>query len=197
MPKYYDYNGRDTVESTKSIDLAFLNKRKVLKGHFNQNIKWSINENPTGNIDLEINTIDENPYIRLNYKVKKSYETEWRPINYKTNLISVPCYFGGERWFYECGLSKDGKYCGRRSRILYQIDDYFGCRKCANLSYESCNKSTQNKKSLYRLLNYEFASEEYYTKNVKRMYYKGRPTKKYKRYLKLQKKGFPLNNVDN
>ncbi len=41
------------------------------------------------------------------------------------------------------GLSRHGVYCGRRVGVLYRAPwaDYYGCRHCYNLSYESRNES--------------------------------------------------------
>jgi hypothetical protein len=59
------------------------------------------------------------------------------------DLETTPCNFGGKRWWFRCplvrGESPDGTPCGRRCFKLYEPPgaDYFGCRECYDLTYES------------------------------------------------------------
>jgi len=131
-------------------------------------------------------THGEIPYINFIYKVKQNYEPveKYRDINYKFSLESVPCYFGGKRWFFICGLYKNGKYCGRRVAILYIAGDYFGCRYCANLSYESCNENKSTKYAFLNIISKSWKADEYLA-TLKRRIYRGSLTKKFRRYLKM------------
>lgn len=179
---------RDTTEGTKRIDMVKLNSKGILGGRSYSKVTWSINGEPNGNIDLEINTIDtasESPYVEFTYKTRSYWEEEWKDMNYRFKLVSIPCNFGGKRWFFVCGLYRNGIYCGRRARILYSVGNWFGCRHCADLSYESCNRSKTYRQFPLRYISKSFEADEYYDKYVKREYYNGRPTRKYKRYLKL------------
>jgi len=58
-------------------------------------------------------------------------------------LTQTPCRYGGWRWWFVCPAVKDGIYCGDRVGKLYipPAGEYFGCRKCYDLTYESCQKS--------------------------------------------------------
>ena len=51
--------------------------------------------------------------------------------------------FGGVRWWFSCPRMLDGEECGRRVGKLYRPpeDRYFACRRCLDLTYESCQKS--------------------------------------------------------
>lgn len=185
MARYFYPNARSTTEGAKRIELSWLLKHNYLDGYRGGNISWSRNGSPSGNIDLKIN-ISNNPRVEFSYKIKKREEETWTAMDYSFQMEKVPCYYGGFKWFFVCGLYKDGIYCGRRARVLYEAGNYFGCRKCANLSYESCNESRRFRGGAWRILSQEWRADEYYEKNVKKRFYNGKPTKKYARFLKIK-----------
>jgi len=51
--------------------------------------------------------------------------------------------FGGERWWFTCPLTVGGRPCRRRVGKLYLPPGglYFGCRRCYDLTYTSCQES--------------------------------------------------------
>ncbi|MCX6753004.1 MAG: hypothetical protein NTW62_01495 [Candidatus Nomurabacteria bacterium] len=176
---------RYTVEQSKRIELSWLKSKNFLEGYRSGNIKWSMNENPTGNINIVVDTFSEDPNIKLTYKIRKQREENWTDINFSLKMESLPCRFGGKKWFFICGLFKNNKYCGQRVRILYEAGNYFGCRKCANLSYESCNISGLAKQ-FGRIVS--FPEIEKIREKAKRTHYNGKLTKKYLRYLRIEEK---------
>lgn len=180
------YGRRDTTEGSKRVELSWLRKKNYLTGYSGGNINWSVYGEPTGNVNIQVDTSSDNPNIKFAYKVRKHGEEEWRDIDFSFRMESIPCRFGGRRWFFVCGLYKNNQYCGRRVRILYQTGDYFGCRKCADLTYESCNEGKRTRYGIWKAFTNESKAEEYYLKNVKRHFYRGKPTKKYKRYLEIE-----------
>lgn len=60
-------------------------------------------------------------------------------------MDSTPTQFGGKRWWFICPLAVNGKACDRRVRKLYVPSGakYFGCRKCHDLTYQSCQEAHQ------------------------------------------------------
>jgi hypothetical protein len=185
MPRYYYSGARDTTEQAKRIELSWLRKHNYLGGFGRGNLSWSRNGNQTGNINIYVDTYSENPNIKLTYKARKHGEEEWIDIDFSFRMESIPCRFGGKKWFFICGLYKNNQFCGRRARILYMAGNYFGCRKCANLSYESCNVSGAEKQfgKIISIPEIEEMREQ-----VKRTHYRGKPTKKYLRYLKMDER---------
>lgn len=183
MARYYYSGARDTVEGAKRIELSWLKKNNYLVGLYGGKMTWSRNGNPTGNIDIRVDTYSDNPNIKLTYKIRKHGEELWTDIDYSLKMESLPCRYGGKKWFFICGLYKNNQYCGRRVRVLYQTGNYFGCRHCANLSYDSCNAS-----GIYKQFG-KFVSLpdlERMESEIKRTHYKGKPTKRYLRYLKAE-----------
>ena len=148
----YDYPGaRNIVERSERIDLTQL-KRGVYFNGFSEILSWSTAYGEkTGAIRIEINTRSENPNIRLSYRTKGYEEQTWKDMDYSFKMQSLNCKFGGKKWFFICGLYKNGLCCGRRVRILYQVGKYYGCRKCANLSYASCNANKLFRKGYYKI----------------------------------------------
>src|SRR3989344_5712789 len=179
----YSYSGRGTVEAAKRIELPWLRKQGYFPkggGEVSGSIRWSWNGEPSGDITVRVNTESTPPYLQMVYRVKdnRTSDDEWQSRDYKFNLEKTPCRFGGHKWFVRCQLSKNSVYCGRRARVLYLVNGYFGCRHCADLTYQSCRDNG-------------FVSipdvDEVEAK-VKRMYYAGKPTKQYKRFLRISER---------
>lgn len=179
---------RYTTTDVKSISIFNLNKQLGLsEGVYfgKRTLTWSINGEQIGNINYIMSTQQNDSYFHLMYKTKGSWEdgSEYRSIDYKVPLEALKCNFGGNRWYFRCSLYRNGKYCNKRVGILYQVNDYFGCRKCADLTYESCNENKQ-----FRFLSKIFADERRSDElrgKIDRTHYAGKPTKKYKRFLEL------------
>ncbi len=178
MPRYYYPEARDTVESTKSLSIFWLNQKNIIPGNdssISGRINWSINGNKTGDIRYEINiSFKENSFIRLHYQIK-SLDMDY---DYKIFLVHLPCNLGGFRWYFKC------INCNRTAGVIYLDSGYFVCRICANLSYESCNENKRFRSWPYSVISRDFKADKAYEK-VKTKFYRGNPTKKYKRYLKL------------
>lgn len=181
MARYYYDGARDTVESTKSLSIFWLKENGYLgKDSYRYGgIKWSINGSPTGNINFSVNTYEEDRHIQLDYRARSGWETEWTDMDYKINLIKTPCFFGGFRWWFQC------IHCSRRVGVVYSSSNYFVCRYCANLSYDSCNENKRFRYGIFRIFTDEVKAEKLY-KKIKTKFYRGKPTRKYKRYLELQ-----------
>ena len=73
--------------------------------------------------------------------------------DYWIDLEMTPCNFGGQRWWFLCPLTRNGRPCRRRCGKLYSLPGhlYFGCRRCNDLTYRSCQESHKFD-SLFHLL---------------------------------------------
>lgn len=133
------YSDRMTVEESKSVSTAFLNKHDYFCGLNSGVINWSRNGNKTGSIGIKVDVMDKgNAYIQFQYTQTDRATDEKIELDYKVRLVSTPCYYGGLRWWFICPLVINGKACGRRVGVLYLGGSkYFGCRHCHNLTYES------------------------------------------------------------
>jgi hypothetical protein len=89
-----------------------------------------------------VSTLDDEHYMRLSYTMTDRNTGKETHFDYKVQLETTSCHLGGVRWWFICPLTKNGIYCGRRVGILYRAPqaDYYGCRHCYDLSYESRNE---------------------------------------------------------
>jgi len=84
----------------------------------------------------------------------------------------------GTRTYLVCG-------CGRDCNALYLTGDYFACRKCKMLRYES-TRVNKNSDHAYMMWLYAKRLELMEMKaSIKRFFYRGQFTKKYLRYIAL------------
>jgi hypothetical protein len=114
--------------------------------------------------------------MELHYVSHKLGEEAEKQLDYRVNLLSTFCRYGGMRWWFQCPDIQ----CNRRVRILYKSGAYFVCRKCAKLWYDSQRYLRQESKPLIDLCKGERLYE-----TLKRHYYRGKPTRKFRRYLML------------
>lgn len=183
----YSFSSRQEADSLNSIDIFWLKKYGYLDGWRTGGIKWTRglfgNESSIG---IEGYTMTDEPYVRFFYTITRQ-NGEKKEMDYKIPLTTTPCNFGGERYWFVCPLSVSGKYCGRRVGTLYGGGDYYGCRHCYDLTYESRNLS-----GVFKGMG-SIVSEpklEKMESEIKREYYNGKMTKKYKSYLKKKEKAF-------
>ncbi|MCR4334451.1 MAG: hypothetical protein NUV47_01850 [Patescibacteria group bacterium] len=128
-------------------------------------------------------TSEERAYINLRYTNTNKYSGGKDDIDYKIELTTTPCRYGGKRYWFICPLYKNEIYCGRRVGVIFSIGKWFGCRHCGNIAY-----SKQMVGGKYRWNGISILDLEKAEKEIKRYYYKGKPTRKYKRLMRLNEK---------
>jgi hypothetical protein len=190
MGRYY-WDKKDTVEDCKSVSISFLRKHGYLSEPccMSGGICWrnSYGEK-TGSIGIRVSTIEDENFVRFYYTVTDRDTGEKTDYDYKVQLTTTPCHFGGVRYWFVCPLSRAGVYCGRRVAKLFKAPGtvYFACRHCYNLSYESRNESRLGRfGQLGYVLKLEGQMEEL-SSRIKRQFYAGRPTKKSRRLLRME-----------
>ncbi|HUU19733.1 MAG TPA: hypothetical protein VMW72_21460 [Sedimentisphaerales bacterium] len=192
MSRYY-YDKKDTVEDCRSVSISFLRKHGYLSEpcSMSGSIVWkNYYGEETSSIGIVVSTLDDNNYIRFQYTTTDRNTGEKTEYDYKVQLTTTPCNFGGVRYWFICPLSRNGVYCGRRVAKLYKAPGggYFGCRHCYNLSYESRNEPCLAR---YGGIGYPIKAERLYEelyKKTKRWTYKGKPTKKARKLKSLEKR---------
>jgi hypothetical protein len=103
---------------------------------------WDWRGQANGNIGFVVSIGSGAEYIRFQYTYIDRQTHTKTELDYRTRLAPTSCYFGGQRWWFLCPMSKDGVVCNRRVGILYLGDGkYFGCRHCYNLTYLSCKEN--------------------------------------------------------
>lgn len=174
--------GKDEADGFKKLEVSFLRKNGYFKSGWKYGtVTWSRNGQETGNISIQSCINSQEQYIRLIYTSTDKTSGKKTECNYKVPLVTTPCYFGGKRYWFKCSLSKNTVYCGRRVGVLYSASTYFACRHCYDLTYASRNLSGISKMSGTIVSEPEL--EEMYA-SIKSETYAGKPTRRYKRYLK-------------
>ena len=183
---------KQEAEQSNSLSIFWLKKHGYLNkdcSYQSGGITWSYgySENKSS-IGFSITrdnwgTPEEETYVKLNYTHTDSYSGEKSNMDYRVELVSTPCNYGGRRYWFICPLTKNGKYCGRRVGVLFSIGKWFGCRHCGNIAY-----ATQMEGGKYRWNGVSIKDIERAEKEVKRAYYRGKPTRKYLRVMRLNEK---------
>lgn len=179
---------KNEAEWSNSLSIFWLKKHGYLPnggGWRNGGIKWTYgmggNESSIG---FTVTTDgSESDNIKLNYTHTSNATGEKESMDYKIMLTTTPCNYGGKRYWFVCPLIKNGRYCGKRVGVVYSVGKWFGCRYCGEIAYQS-----QFEGGKFRLGSVCEPDVEKAYNEVKIKYYNGRPTRRYKRYLRLREK---------
>jgi hypothetical protein len=68
-----------------------------------------------------------------------------KTIEQRVPITWSPCHFGGRRPWFRCVVKSNGRYCGRRVALLYGAGEFFACRRCYGLAYESQQESLRHR----------------------------------------------------
>jgi len=176
---------RQSTEQSNALHISWLKKQGALSGGFSSGgITWTSVGGDKSSIGYSIEIGENENSIILRYTQTDRWSGEKSDLDYKIQLVSTPCNYGGKRYWFICPLSKNGKYCGRRVGVLYLIGKYYGCRHCGNIAYQA-----QSEGKRFR----SFASccapdVDKAEAEAKRPYYNGKMTRKYKRFLSKERK---------
>ena len=156
---------KTTVEECRSLSTSKFRDWGVFKptvSYASGGVEW---KNGEGEVIASIGySFSQNPSPRLTlfYTFTRSATQEKQDLNYFIELATAPCRFGGLRYWFICPLVKNGQACCRRAMKLYLSPGglYFGCRRCYDLTYESCqehdarvDRLCKNPLALYQMMN--------------------------------------------
>lgn len=177
----------------KKVEMSFLKKHGYLSWWSRSDITWTNKWADTkSSVTIESTIRPPDPHVRFIYTQTDRDTGEQQHFDYKVRLATTPCHYGGKRYWFICSLSVNGKYCGRRVGVLYKGGDYFGCRHCYNLTYDSKNENRRYRSyPLFQSLTYYKQMDELKEK-IKRRDYAGKPTRKQKKLYDLQLKTLHL-----
>jgi len=136
------WNRKNRVDEVRSIDILDLQRKKVFCREPGSiwTSSWSRNGEVVASISYRVEAGEDGPSgLRFMYAITDSDTEEKRDYNYVIPVVATPCNYGGSRWWYICPLVVNGRSCQSRCRIVYmpQGSEYFGCRECHRLTYES------------------------------------------------------------
>lgn len=176
-----------TNEERKSISITDLRKWKYLEPDTRKSgtLNWRRNGELTSQINITVDMITAEPYIKLNYG------WQGQSIAYSVSFIKVPSNLGaGHIWYFLCQVT------GKRCKKLYFINGYFQHRGTGY--YE---KQIQSKHYRYLEKTYGpmFKTDSLYDQLHSRhfrKFYNGKVTKKYAKILKLLAAAAAVNERD-
>ena len=156
-----------TYEDCKSIEIKILKKNNYLQSNQINKciIRWYINEETTGRMQVIVNTLTVKPYIELIYTLNEE------GIQYKVQLIKEKSNLGiGEIWYFICPFTY------KRCRKLYLLNKYFSHRsRFKGVFYEKqlLSKSNRNSLGIFKKIDQiNNAIEETKSKHFRRYYNK-------------------------
>lgn len=147
---------KTAVEECLSIDANRWVREGILKAgvHLKGSWRWTYRSGGECSIGYEVRTLDMGrPLLFLSYSWKEPDSGRKEPVAYPVSLATTRPRFGGLRWWFICPLSRNGWSCNRRVGKLYLPPGarYFGCRRCYDLTYTSCQESHKSD-ALYRFM---------------------------------------------
>jgi hypothetical protein len=125
------YGARAAAESCKSIDVRRWHRKGLLAPGQRFTNSWTFGDERSGSIKVST----ERDAVVLMYQTSDGLATDWKSINQRVPITWTNLHFGGRRPWFIC-------YCGRRVAVLYGLRDYFACRHCHGLAYESQQEPT-------------------------------------------------------
>ena len=165
------------AEHCRDLSIYWLKKYGYLNTSKIGGITWTRGENKNS-IGFTSHIDNEGSHIQILYTVTEK-DGNKKDFDYRIELTKTQCNYGGSRYWFLCPLSG----CRKRVGVLYKpfYNYYFGCRHCFNLTYLSRNlggieKAFGGITSIPKLEKMEG--------EIKRKYYRGQPTRKYRVYLK-------------
>jgi hypothetical protein len=131
--RWYRWDAKGTVEGCRRLDVREWQRRGLLRpgGWFSWGW-WNRDGVQVASIDVRV----QQAHVLLVYRIRQQGE-DWRDIKELVFLNWTPGYYGGQRPWFICPGVTQGHTRGQRVAILYGAGDYFLCRHCYNLAYES------------------------------------------------------------
>jgi len=124
-------------------------------------------------IDVDVT---EDPHVRLYYTLTDRDGTEEK-YDYEVSLVTTDCNLGGVRYWFGCPT------CGSRVGVIYlSASNYFTCRHCNDLTYQSRTDCNIAKFGVACRKADRLRSE------LKRWSYRGRPTRKVRQLQRVERR---------
>jgi hypothetical protein len=130
------------VDEARSVDILTLQRKGVFtkESAWSGLITWSRNEEVAASLSFVLEYGESGPTgVRFMYTITDKDTGERKDYTYTVPVVSTRCNYGGMRWWFICPIVMNGRACQRPCRIIYRPPgaEYFGCRECHELTYES------------------------------------------------------------
>jgi len=132
------------VEDCRHLDANRWMRAGILKDGAWHTGRWvwyrdQAKQKEAASIGYEANLTATPPWVRLTYTFKENQTT----VDYRVALTTSQVHRGGRRWWFVCPLVVAGRACNRRVGKIFLPPGarYYGCRRCYQLTYTSCQES--------------------------------------------------------
>ena len=120
-----NYSGRPSTGQVNVVDIRLIRKHGWLYDGREGVLAWSSRN--TGQSRGQVGYRIEGDTFTLVYRWSGGGEHE--DVTLSVRLTSIPCRYGGHRYYFECPR------CGRRCEVLHSISKWFVCRECSGYIY--------------------------------------------------------------
>lgn len=138
---YRSRGTKATVEESLAVAVRDIRTRP----HFGTagTLTWTWASGGTAAVGYAVTGTDDAPTVTFHYRWRGTED-----VRVPVRLQTTPTQFGGRRWWFTCPLAVNGVACNRRAGKLHLPPGgrYFGCRKCHNLTYRSCQEAHQSER---------------------------------------------------
>lgn len=137
------HSSRLTTNQCKSISVKFFKRHLYFYRGGIGSMRWKNFINSGSDcVWFSVSMLDGDEHIRFKYSRIDRFTKKQSDLDYAVKLTPTRCFFGGWRWWFRCPLETEDGICNRRVGVLYLGGgDYFGCRHCYQLTYESSQDS--------------------------------------------------------
>lgn len=129
--RWYRWDKKSTTDEYLDLDMTNFRKWADLENVCTGSLRWTFRSH-----ESSITYI-----VQPSQGVRLVYQSKGLDYDYLVRVVTTAPNYGGKRYWWLCPS------CSRRVRILYG-GSHFLCRKCKNLTYESCQ---QNRDYTYRI----------------------------------------------
>jgi hypothetical protein len=124
------------TDDLHSIDVRQWQRQGLFEAELGFTVTWSSQGKTFGAIAGQTET----GQVRLSYS-RREHGCEWERFDYPVALQTMPCHYGGKRYWFTCPAVG----CGKRVAKLYLGGKYFACRQCSQLAYRCQRETVDNR----------------------------------------------------
>lgn len=169
------------LDQIKDVSITDLKKWGMLPGYLYSTITWNKFGHEIAGIGLKVDTRDtDNAHVEFIYSIKD------QDIRFKVPLVKVPSNLGtGYRWYFYCPVAK------KRCMKLYENGLYFTHREAIPNAMYSIQAEKKRGRDIGRFFSWNRKLDklnELDKKPYSKIFYRGKPTVRFKRWQKLTRK---------
>lgn len=173
------YSTKIEADGLTKFEVWWLKKGGHLEGGWSagqiQSVRFQV---ATKNSQLGIYDYD---YIRF-FLSQTYWNGETGETIHDVRLTASPCNYGNSRYWFICPR------CQKRVGVLYLSGSSIACRHCHDLTYKSKNLGKKSRNYQFIQLITVIPTLIGLTENLRSRYYAGKPTRRFRKFIKFHNK---------